>query len=970
MDPISIVGVASAAVQFADFGSRLLNESIRIYKGVSGAELKVVDISRISHDLSRLSGAIRESIASASNESHAILATTAALLEECRRSEAICQEILQSVAKIQDCGIERLDFSQPDPVDQNGRSRKGGGGKKSKIDSFRKALRLVRSDGQIDSLDARILAVKSKLMFALISNLWYASPSGPDLIVPTSHKFRERSLGPAAAQGMDGPPTFHQTLIQQVNSKYDAGESTQLPSGDSIFAYQTAVAGRDNQVQWSGKDPQSSNAFCTKILLESLRFDALEHRSIAIPSAHEETFGWIFKQPRRADDAEQSQMWSSFPDWLETDSDNVYWITGKPGSGKSTMMKYLSNQEQMQLSLEKWAKPRRVITANFYSWSAGTGLQKSQEGLLRTLCYQILQQAPNIAPRLFPGRWAMLKLFDSSATSQLPPWTWRELFDGLVSLDPSSHHDFALAIFVDGLDEFDGDHRRLIELIKKFHSRPGIKVCISSRPWNEFRDAFASCPQLRMEMLTWKDIEIYVGTRLRENLAFAELREEFPTEADALMDGVVEKAKGVFLWVSVVTNALLIGLTDGDTLEDLQRMLDDLPSDLAYLYTSLWEKIKPNYRSEGARLILLYQAYTQSPILNATLFSAVQTRMPAETLWHAEGGGSMSPELIVRTLKRRLNSRTMGLLEVTSANVIEYLHRTVRDWIETVWAEIEAQAPEDFDASLDLLGAQASMVSCWCQYVCPDEANCECRKLWQWLFQCIYHASRIADKPQNYGRLCEILDRLEISFQTFCSSNLNHNLTLALPPWNAFAPNTMRKLGFAALAADYGAFTCVKVRVASDPDYPIINTEENILSHLILAPCNKGTWEGKPDLATAAQYLRNLNVFISIHLQFKPVQRFRVANDLLRIASEKARGSGAEQGRGIQILSEYVAEKYQSKQWNGLFGIEIPVGHGSEQQTMPYGLAVSKLLESHCPKKSFIARARVFRRAKKTAGGS
>ena len=969
MDPITIVGVASAAVQFADFGSRLLNESIRVYKGVSGAELKVVDISRITHDLSRLSGAISQSTASASNESHAVSATTAALLEECRRSEAICQEILQSVAKIQDCGIERLDLSQPDTSDQNGRNRKGGGGKKSKIDSFRKALRLVRSDSQIDSLDARLLAVKSKLMFALISNLWYESPPGPDLTVSISHKLRERSLGPAPAQGIDGPPTFHQTLIQQVNSEYNGAESAQLPSEDSVFAYQTPSGG-DNQVKWSGKDLQSSNAFCTKCLLDSLRFDALEHRSIAIPGAHEKTFEWIFKQPRLTDDAEQSPMWSSFPDWLESDSENVYWITGKPGSGKSTMMKYLSHQEQMRVSLEKWAKPRRVITANFYSWSAGTGLQKSQEGLLRTLCYQILQQVPSTAPRLFPGRWAMLKLFDNGATSQLPPWTWRELFDGLVSLDPSSHHDFALSIFVDGLDEFEGDHRRLIELIKKFHSRPGIKVCISSRPWNEFRDAFASCPQLRMEMLTRKDIELYVGTRLRENLAFAELREEVPTEADALMEGVVEKAKGVFLWVAVVTNALLVGLTDGDTLEDLQNMLDDLPSDLAYLYTSLWEKIKPNYRSDGARLILLYQAYTQSPILRPTLVSVIQTPMPAEVLWHAQGGGPMSPELIVRTLKRRLNSRTMGLLEVTSASVIEYLHRTVRDWIETVWAEIEAPAPEDFDASLDLLGAQASLVSYWCEHVCPNEANCECRKLWQWLFQCIYHASKIADKPQNYGRLSEILDRLEISFQTFCSSNLNHNWTLALPPWNAFAPNTIKQLGFAALAADYGAFICVKVRVARDPDYPIVNTDENILSHLILAPSNKGTWEGKPDLATAAQYLRSLNVFITLYLQFKPVQRFRVATDLLRIASEKARGAEADQGRGIQVLSDYVAQKYQNKQWHGPFAIEIPVGQGNEQQMIPYGLAVSKLLESHCPKKSFITRARVFRRAKKTTGGS
>jgi len=36
------------------------------------------------------------------------------------------------------------------------------------------------------------------------------------------------------------------------------------------------------------------------------------------------------------------QPWSNFDDWLEHGKD-IYWLTGKPSSGKSTLMKYISS---------------------------------------------------------------------------------------------------------------------------------------------------------------------------------------------------------------------------------------------------------------------------------------------------------------------------------------------------------------------------------------------------------------------------------------------------------------------------------------------------------------------------------------------------------------------------------------------------------------------------------------------------
>lgn len=42
MDPISVVGVVAAAVQLVDFGARLFNRSMSVYKGASGVESQIV----------------------------------------------------------------------------------------------------------------------------------------------------------------------------------------------------------------------------------------------------------------------------------------------------------------------------------------------------------------------------------------------------------------------------------------------------------------------------------------------------------------------------------------------------------------------------------------------------------------------------------------------------------------------------------------------------------------------------------------------------------------------------------------------------------------------------------------------------------------------------------------------------------------------------------------------------------------
>jgi hypothetical protein len=70
-------------------------------------------------------------------------------------------------------------------------------------------------------------------------------------------------------------------------------------------------------------------------LLKSLEFPQMNaRRNDPAIDAYENTFQWVFEENLQ-------RSWDSFPSFLRSKQDTLYWISGKPGSGKSTLMKFL-----------------------------------------------------------------------------------------------------------------------------------------------------------------------------------------------------------------------------------------------------------------------------------------------------------------------------------------------------------------------------------------------------------------------------------------------------------------------------------------------------------------------------------------------------------------------------------------------------------------------------------------------------
>lgn len=153
-------------------------------------------------------------------------------------------------------------------------------------------------------------------------------------------------------------------------------------------------------------------------------------------------------------------------------------------------------------------------------------------------------------------------------------------------------------------------HEEMAELFMRISSSPksNVKVCVSSRPWIVFDDAFKGFPGLRLQDLTCLDIEAYVLDELQGHPRMRLLKEAEPEHASELVNEVVTKASGVFLWVALVVKSLLNGLRNRDGIDDLRRRLADLLSDISALYTHMVSHIEPLYQEQAARTFQIHHS--------------------------------------------------------------------------------------------------------------------------------------------------------------------------------------------------------------------------------------------------------------------------------------------------------------------------------------------------------------------------
>ena len=479
----------------------------------------------------------------------------------------------------------------------------------------------------------------------------------------------------------------------------------------------TIYSGRGNQPFTNLQGPpegtedlgqKREDAEIESFLLASLRFPTMENRFDEIEPAHRKTFEWIFSPPP------QRSGWSDFPQWLSGGT-GIYWINGKPASGKSTLMRFICDDPQTASLLNKWSQPKRLIRATHFFWNSGIADQRSYQGLLRALLFDILRQARILIRVVFPDEWAAHRGHPARLVPEPVSWTLPRLIKAFEHLFQQASDDSRFCLFVDGLDEYDGDPFDIINLFTSISKLPDVKLCLSSRPTYEFVKAFRSRPTLRLQDLNFNDIKQYVDDELGANDLMRELHNREPQEAPKLSLEIIDKADGVFLWVKLVVISLLRGLRNSDHVSDLQRRLRLLPPSLEDLFSHILGRLEPVYLEQSSRIFQIFATwqFVNEPFTSLELSFAedpnVDSLLSSRTQPMSETERAERVELVDIWLVTRCG----GLIEANNSSKwndlnknLSYLHRTVRDFLDLpqVWSRILGPTREsDFNPSVSLL---------------------------------------------------------------------------------------------------------------------------------------------------------------------------------------------------------------------------------------------------------------------------
>ena len=319
--------------------------------------------------------------------------------------------------------------------------------------------------------------------------------------------------------------------------------------------------------------------------LDSLNIPETRDRVQEVEDALDGTCSWLFEP--------EGQL----APWLGSeDGSRFLWLRGKPGSGKSVMMKHLQNSSQTRHLLHGSYTGDWQIIPYFFHDRGKSEAQKSLVGFLHCVLYSLATQREDILECLCLRYLRDVKPRSSSK------WTLTDLrsafWKDLTTLLGAS---LRICLFIDAIDEQSIQKTELIKMFQAIDTvqlqlQTRIKIIFSSRPDNDLVYAFGSTPCIEIVQGTSQDIALFIDMRLDDLQSAADISR---SDVDKVAVALKRKAGGSFMWLRLVIDDLDYRAQNGGRLQDMLKAVDETASgDLVALYRRCLERSVERCRSD------------------------------------------------------------------------------------------------------------------------------------------------------------------------------------------------------------------------------------------------------------------------------------------------------------------------------------------------------------------------------------
>jgi hypothetical protein len=615
MEAVAAVGIAAAAAQFLDFSIKTLALCKEIRDSSSGSTKTNDELTKSIKKLTAMQKDLRQSGSTPSS-------TYRQLIRAVQDCSVVASELLKLLEDIREVAKESLG-------------------------TMRSALKAIKERKSIEKLQARLLDCQNRYHIALTTDLrdevlrllerqGKNTDSVRDIILQQLSTASSKSaVLHAITHGK--LHTLGEDLNQSARTVQNQLSALRLSQQSSNKTLQTGQRNLGKTID--GQFQRLSASDTHQNFLDMLYFPEMFARQESMMRRSPGTYEWVFSGKLEKSN-KKKELQGRISCWLRnTDKNNIFWIQGKPGSGKSSLVSFIMGDRRTKECMQPWAGGHDPHIFSFFFWNPGSSLQKTMLGLRRSLLWQLCKAKPVIIE----------KLLSRDFTLMYSPFTHDKL--ALVLDQALSYYQEECVLFlIDGLDECEGNHNDLLDELHSMRFGQRNKICLSSRPEEALRRRLEPLPFVRLQDLNYRDIFKYARKKLQIG----------GDPESELASRVAEKAEGVFLWAVLVCDSLSSGVIAKDSENNMLRRLHIYPRGLDDLFHRMFSDIEEiHYKS----LALYFYAAQQRRF---SVAMAVASQQPRKFMSIVEFGDSCELEMT------RITAQSRGLLQINDSRIIPH----------------------------------------------------------------------------------------------------------------------------------------------------------------------------------------------------------------------------------------------------------------------------------------------------------
>ena len=332
---------------------------------------------------------------------------------------------------------------------------------------------------------------------------------------------------------------------------------------------------------------------------------------------------------------------SSFRSWRDGADMQIYWISGKPATGKSVLSGYVLNHIR---ALDQ--------DYSFYFFVHGDTAKSGITSFLCSMAWQMASMHPEVLQTILDVCAKNDLLYKADYRI-----VWRKLFlDGILKLKISRVQYW----IIDALDEC-RTGSELVPLLIKLDDFWPIRIFVTSR--NDFethRTMIPSKAKVLSEQICSDDTKLDISLYLEANIDC--LPSENEKARQIMISRILEKSAGCFLWVRLV----LQELRQVHTSTDIQQVLEDIPLEMDDLYSRILDAMsKAPYGKRLTKAILTWTVCAARPLTTSELYYALQIDI----------------DDTIDSIQKSITTSCNQLVNVDAQSRVQMVHQTARDFL-------------------------------------------------------------------------------------------------------------------------------------------------------------------------------------------------------------------------------------------------------------------------------------------------